>query len=198
MTTLQQTIETAWDNRELLNEKNTQDAILEIISLLDEGSLRVAEPIENGWQVNEWVKKAVVMYFPIQTMETIEVGPFEFHDKIPLKKDYKDKGIRCVGCSQIGTYDLLNNKSSLSSDGPINFSEASMAYFKDFWVQKQFTSTQLKGEHKDYMESRLHNCMDIPYAFVIIAFTHNNNYTSYRKIDKNILKFKSTNKITSF
>ena len=96
MTTLQQTIETAWDNRELLNEKNTQDAIREIISLLDEGSLRVAEPIENGWQVNEWVKKAVVMYFPIQTMETIEVGPFEFHDKIPLKKDYKDKGIRVV------------------------------------------------------------------------------------------------------
>ena len=96
MTTLQQTIETAWDNRELLNEKNTQDAIREIISLLDEGSLRVAEPIENGWKVNEWVKKAVVMYFPIQTMETIEVGPFEFHDKIPLKKDYKDKGIRVV------------------------------------------------------------------------------------------------------
>ena len=96
MTTLQQTIETAWDNRELLNEKNTQDTIREIISLLDEGSLRVAEPIENGWQVNEWVKKAVVMYFPIQTMETIEVGPFEFHDKIPLKKDYKAKGIRVV------------------------------------------------------------------------------------------------------
>ena len=96
MTTLQQTIETAWDNRELLGEKNTQDVIREIVSLLDEGSLRVAEPTENGWQVNEWVKKAVVMYFPIQTMETIEVGPFEFHDKIPLKKDYKAKGIRVV------------------------------------------------------------------------------------------------------
>ena len=96
MTTLQQTIETAWDNRELLGEKNTQDTIREIVSLLDEGSLRVAEPTENGWQVNEWVKKAVVMYFPIQTMETIEVGPFEFHDKIPLKKDYKAKGIRVV------------------------------------------------------------------------------------------------------
>ncbi|MDA8591845.1 2,3,4,5-tetrahydropyridine-2,6-dicarboxylate N-succinyltransferase [Flavobacteriaceae bacterium] len=96
MTTLQQTIETAWDNRELLGEKNTQDTIREIVSLLDEGSLRVAEPTENGWQVNEWVKKAVVMYFPIQTMATIEVGPFEFHDKIPLKKDYKAKGIRVV------------------------------------------------------------------------------------------------------
>ncbi|MBB68839.1 MAG: 2,3,4,5-tetrahydropyridine-2,6-dicarboxylate N-succinyltransferase, partial [Flavobacteriaceae bacterium] len=63
---------------------------------LDEGSLRVAEPKADGWQVNEWVKKAVVLYFPIQTMETIEVGPFEFHDKIPLKKDYKARGIRVV------------------------------------------------------------------------------------------------------
>ena len=96
MNTLQHTIEAAWGHRELLSEKNTQDAIREIVALLDEGTLRVAEPTENGWQVNEWVKKAVVMYFPIQTMETIEVGPFEFHDKIPLKKDYKAKGIRVV------------------------------------------------------------------------------------------------------
>lgn len=96
MNTLQHTIEAAWDHRELLSKKNTQDAIREIVALLDEGTLRVAEPTENGWQVNEWVKKAVVMYFPIQTMETIEVGPFEFHDKIPLKKDYKAKGIRLV------------------------------------------------------------------------------------------------------
>ncbi|MDA9575761.1 2,3,4,5-tetrahydropyridine-2,6-dicarboxylate N-succinyltransferase [Flavobacteriaceae bacterium] len=96
MNTLQHTIEATWDHRELLSEKNTQDAIREIVALLDEGTLRVAEPTENGWQVNEWVKKAVVMYFPIQTMETIEVGPFEFHDKIPLKKDYKAKGIRVV------------------------------------------------------------------------------------------------------
>jgi 2,3,4,5-tetrahydropyridine-2-carboxylate N-succinyltransferase len=96
MITLQQTIEAAWDNRELLSEKKTQDSIREIVKLLDEGTLRVAEPTENGWQVNEWVKKAVVMYFPIQAMKTIEVGPFEFHDKIPLKKDYKAKGIRVV------------------------------------------------------------------------------------------------------
>ena len=96
MNTLQHTIEAAWDHRELLSEKNTQDAIREIVALLDEGTLRVAEPTENGWQVNEWVKKAVVMYFPIQTMETIEVGPFEFHDKMPVKKDYKDKDSRKV------------------------------------------------------------------------------------------------------
>ena len=96
MTALQQTIEAAWENRALLKEEHTQSAIREIISNLDEGTLRVAEPVATGWQVNEWVKKAVVMYFPIQTMETIEVGPFEFHDKIPLKKDYKVKGIRVV------------------------------------------------------------------------------------------------------
>lgn len=96
MHALQQTIEAAWDNRALLKEKKTQATIREIVSLLDIGSLRVAEPTATGWQVNEWIKKAVVMYFPIQTMETIEVGPFEFHDKIPLKKDYKAKGIRVV------------------------------------------------------------------------------------------------------
>ena len=96
MTHLQQTIEAAWNNRDLLNEINTQNAIREIVAQLDSGSLRVAEPTTEGWKVNEWVKKSVVMYFPIQSMETIEVGPFEFHDKIPLKKDYKAKGIRVV------------------------------------------------------------------------------------------------------
>ncbi|MDM1555551.1 2,3,4,5-tetrahydropyridine-2,6-dicarboxylate N-succinyltransferase [Chryseobacterium indologenes] len=93
---LQQTIENIWDNRDLLQNEDSQKAIREVISLLDSGELRVAEPTENGWQVNEWVKKAVVMYFPIQKMETIEVGPFEFHDKIPLKKNYAEKGVRVV------------------------------------------------------------------------------------------------------
>ncbi|MCT2409169.1 2,3,4,5-tetrahydropyridine-2,6-dicarboxylate N-succinyltransferase [Chryseobacterium antibioticum] len=93
---LQQTIENIWDNRDLLQNEDSKKTIREVISLLDSGELRVAEPTENGWQVNEWVKKAVVMYFPIQKMETIEVGPFEFHDKIPLKKNYAEKGVRVV------------------------------------------------------------------------------------------------------
>ena len=93
---LQQTIENIWDNRELLQNADAQASIREVVQLLDKGELRVAEPTENGWQVNEWVKKAVVMYFPIQKMETIEVGPFEFHDKIPLKKNYAEKGVRVV------------------------------------------------------------------------------------------------------
>ncbi|MCS3529083.1 2,3,4,5-tetrahydropyridine-2,6-dicarboxylate N-succinyltransferase [Chryseobacterium sp. JUb7] len=93
---LQQTIENIWDNRELLQNEESQKAIREVISLVDKGELRTAEPTENGWQVNEWVKKAVVMYFPIQKMETIEVGPFEFHDKMPLKRNYAEKGVRVV------------------------------------------------------------------------------------------------------
>jgi len=96
MDNLRSLIETAWENRALLNENTTKNAIRKIVDLLDRGELRVAEPTTDGWQVNEWVKKAVVMYFPIQTMETIEVGPFEFHDKIPLKTGYAEKGIRVV------------------------------------------------------------------------------------------------------
>ena len=89
-------IEKAWDNRELLSETEIQNAIRTVIAQLDSGELRVAEPTANGWQVNEWVKKAVVLYFPIQKMETIEVGPFEFHDKMALKTNYKEKGVRVV------------------------------------------------------------------------------------------------------
>ena len=96
MDTLQTIIEQAWNNRELLKEETTTDAIRKVVDLLDAGTLRVAEPIGDKWQVNEWVKKAVVMYFPIQKMETLEVGIFEYHDKIPLKRGYAEKGIRVV------------------------------------------------------------------------------------------------------
>ncbi|NAW50260.1 2,3,4,5-tetrahydropyridine-2,6-dicarboxylate N-succinyltransferase [Elizabethkingia argentiflava] len=93
---LQETIENIWENRDLLQNPDQQEIIREVIIKLDAGELRVAEPIEGGWKVNEWVKKAVVMYFPIQKMSTVEVGPFEFHDKIPLKKNYAEKGVRVV------------------------------------------------------------------------------------------------------
>ena len=89
-------IESAWENRDLLKEQNTIDTIRKVVDLLDKGELRVAEPIESGWQVNEWVKKAVVLYFPIQKMETLEAGIFEYHDKIPLKKNFAERGIRVV------------------------------------------------------------------------------------------------------
>ncbi|WP_339864788.1 2,3,4,5-tetrahydropyridine-2,6-dicarboxylate N-succinyltransferase [uncultured Algoriphagus sp.] len=90
-------IEKAWDNRELLKEETTQQAIRAVIADLDAGIIRVAEPTEDGnWKVNDWVKKAVILYFPIQKMETIEVGPFEFHDKMALKTNYAEKGVRVV------------------------------------------------------------------------------------------------------
>lgn len=96
MEEIKEIIEKAWDDRSLLKDESIQKTIREVVSLLDSGSLRVAEPTEDGWQVNEWVKKAVVLYFPIQKMETFEVGIFEYHDKIPLKRGYAAKGIRVV------------------------------------------------------------------------------------------------------
>ncbi len=96
MKNLQNLIEKAWDDRNLLTDSNTINAIREVIELLDNGALRVAEPTTSGWQVNEWVKKAVVLYFPIQKMEVLEAGIFEYHDKIPLKKGYKEKEVRVV------------------------------------------------------------------------------------------------------
>jgi 2,3,4,5-tetrahydropyridine-2-carboxylate N-succinyltransferase len=93
---LREHIEKAWDNRDLLKDTDTQQVIREVISRLDGGQLRVAEPIQGGWKVNEWIKKAVILYFPIQQMETMEAGPLEFHDKIPLKRNYQALGIRVV------------------------------------------------------------------------------------------------------
>jgi 2,3,4,5-tetrahydropyridine-2-carboxylate N-succinyltransferase len=93
---LRETIESAWSNRELLHNKDVQEAIFEVIDQLDRGVVRVAEKIQDGWKVNDWIKKAVILYFPIKKMETIEVPPFEFHDKIPLKSGYKEKGVRVV------------------------------------------------------------------------------------------------------
>lgn len=97
MKDLQHTIEKVWEDHSLLSESKYHTAINEVIDLLDSGKLRVAQPLGDGkWQVNEWVKKAVVLYFPIKNMETFEIGIFEFHDKIPLKRDYAAKGVRVV------------------------------------------------------------------------------------------------------
>ncbi len=102
VTTLKETIEAIWEDRSLLERPESHEAIKSVIEDLDKGNIRVAEPIgenEDGsqkWQVNEWVKKAVILYFPITKMETIEAGPMEFHDKIPLKKNYAELGVRVV------------------------------------------------------------------------------------------------------
>jgi 2,3,4,5-tetrahydropyridine-2-carboxylate N-succinyltransferase len=96
MKEIREIIESAWNNRDLLKDQNTIDTIRKVVDLLDKGVLRVAEPTTDGWQVNEWVKKAVVLYFPIQKMETLEAGIFEYHDKIPLKRNFAERGIRVV------------------------------------------------------------------------------------------------------
>jgi 2,3,4,5-tetrahydropyridine-2-carboxylate N-succinyltransferase len=96
MQELKETIEKAWEDRSLLTETETIVAIRQVVNLCDRGTLRCAEPTDTGWKVNEWVKKAIVLYFPIQKMRTFEVGIFEYHDKIPLKTGYEEKGIRVV------------------------------------------------------------------------------------------------------
>ncbi|TVQ84635.1 MAG: 2,3,4,5-tetrahydropyridine-2,6-dicarboxylate N-succinyltransferase [Bacteroidetes bacterium] len=96
MEQLKSRIEEAWENHDLLKEKKYLEAIESVIDYLDRGKLRVAEKKQGKWFVNEWIKKAVVLYFPTRNMQTIEVGPFEFHDKIPLKKNYARLGVRVV------------------------------------------------------------------------------------------------------
>jgi 2,3,4,5-tetrahydropyridine-2-carboxylate N-succinyltransferase len=103
---LKEIIEAAWDDRGMLGENNVQEAIHEVVDQLDRGVLRVAQKDSDGWKVNDWVKKAVILYFPIRKMETIESPPFEFHDKIPLKSGYKAKGVRVVphAIARYGSY----------------------------------------------------------------------------------------------
>lgn len=99
-------IERAWDDRSIVQDKEVRLAIEQVINDLDKGILRVAEPSENGWKVNDWVKKAVILYFPIMKMHTIEMGPFEFYDKIPLKKNFAELGVRVVphGLARHGSF----------------------------------------------------------------------------------------------
>lgn len=93
---LKQIIEETWDDRDLLRSGKSRNSIREVVALLDKGEIRVAEPVGDNWQVNEWIKKAVILYFPIQEMKTTETGIFEFHDKIDLKRNYKELGVRVV------------------------------------------------------------------------------------------------------
>ena len=119
MNSLQEIIENAWDDRSLLKEENTISAIRKVIDLLDTGNLRVAQPNAGNWQVNEWVKKAVVLYFPIQKMETLEAGIFEYHDKIPLKRNFQEKGIRVVP-NAVARYGAYISSGTILMPGYVN------------------------------------------------------------------------------
>ncbi|HOU97842.1 MAG TPA: 2,3,4,5-tetrahydropyridine-2,6-dicarboxylate N-succinyltransferase [Bacteroidales bacterium] len=93
---MQNLIEKAWNNKELLQDKEVIEAIQKIILQLNDGSIRVAEPQGNTWIVNEWIKKAILLYFQIQPMKKLEDSLFTFYDKIPLKRDFEEQGIRAV------------------------------------------------------------------------------------------------------
>ncbi|PST82296.1 2,3,4,5-tetrahydropyridine-2,6-dicarboxylate N-succinyltransferase [Pedobacter yulinensis] len=103
---LKKLIEAAWEDRSLLEYSEYCEAIETVIMQLDKGEIRVAEPVLNSWGVNEWIKKAVILYFPIREMKEIKVGPFVFHDKMELKTDYREKGVRVVphGLARYGAY----------------------------------------------------------------------------------------------
>ena len=112
---LEKMIGEVWNNRELLKDETYTDAIRNVIDKIDEGNLRVAEPLhsitfnkepEDSWKVNEWVKQAILLYFGIQKMETYTLPPFEFYDKMKLKKNYKDLGVRAVphAVARYGSY----------------------------------------------------------------------------------------------
>jgi 2,3,4,5-tetrahydropyridine-2,6-dicarboxylate N-succinyltransferase len=106
MNALEKKVESAWEDRQLLNDSAIRDAIFETISLLDQGKIRVAEKKDDHWVVNEWVKKAVILYFPLREMSVMEAGIFEFHDKIPLKRGFKELGVRVVpqAVARYGSY----------------------------------------------------------------------------------------------
>lgn len=106
MTELKKYVDEAWEDRNLLTYKEYADAIDRIIQHLDRGEIRVADPIGDRWHVNEWVKKAVILYFPIREMHEITVGPFVFHDKMKLKTNFKELGVRVVphGIARYGAY----------------------------------------------------------------------------------------------
>lgn len=99
-------IEEAWEHREKLTEENTRQAVFGVIDALDRGIVRVAEPCGSEWKVNEWIKKAVILYFPLREMKTSSAGPLEFHDKIDLKHNYSEMGVRVVphAVARYGSY----------------------------------------------------------------------------------------------
>ncbi len=119
--------------------------------------------------------------------------------RIKILMKYKSEGIKCVGCSRIGIYDLYQNKSSIATDGMVSLSEATMAYTKDFWQQQQFNELEREGEYKTFIKGRFQEIMDIPYSFVICAISHKKNYTEKTKnISQNLLRHKDTGKEMNF
>ncbi len=112
---------------------------------------------------------------------------------------YRDKGVECIGCSRVGIYDIVHNKSSIATDGIISLSEASMAYTKKFWIEQQFNEIEYFGEYRSFIQNRFDKILDMPYSYIIIAICHKTNFTgTTKRIDKNVLMNKETNKEMNF
>ena len=113
--------------------------------------------------------------------------------RVKLLMRYESEGIQCVGSTMIGTYDIIKNRSSMASDGPISLSEASMAYVREFWSERRFDDDCIRGEHKSFTEGRLHKIMDVPFAFTVIALIHKTNFTQQVREgvqnERGVLKF---------
>ena len=107
--------------------------------------------------------------------------------RVKILMKYASQGIQCVGCTMIGTYNLLSDTSSMASDGMLSLSEASMGYSRKFWNERAFDGDCVRGEHKPFTEGRLHQIMDIPYSFVLIAFNHRNNFSDQYRGDRGTL-----------
>ena len=118
--------------------------------------------------------------------------------RVKILMKYKDKGIECVGSSTIGIYNIMNKNSNIASDGDTSLSEASMGYTKKFWKERPFNEEEERGEYRSFIFGRFEKIMDIPYAFIIIAFTHKQNFTDMRKINENVLMNKNTGKSMTF
>jgi len=119
MNSMRNIIEKAWDDRSLLAKNETRDAIREVVRLLDKGEMRIAEKIEGQWVVNEWLKKAVIMFFPINDMEVSKSGIFEYYDKIPLKGGFEQAGVRVVPPATV-RYGAFINKGAVLMPSYIN------------------------------------------------------------------------------
>ena len=116
---MKELIEIVWENKDLLKESKFSDAIKSTVDKLDNGKLKVAEKINEKWVVHEWIKKAVILYFPLMEMKTIEIGPFEFHDKIKLKTNYKEQDVRVVPHA-IARYGSFINKGVILMPSYVN------------------------------------------------------------------------------
>ena len=103
---MQSVIEAAYRQRDLLQEAATREAVFAVMQDLDQGRLRVAEKVDGSWQTRAWVKEAILLFFALSEMQAMEVGPFEFFDKIPLKKNWAGTGVRVVppGTARFGSY----------------------------------------------------------------------------------------------